>query len=405
MNASNLIRVAWKAIALNKMRTFLTMLGIIIGVGSVIAMLSIGEGSKQGIREQISTMGTNMITIRPGAQNIGGIRMDNTSQRMTIADVNALENESTLLAHISPMVSNSGQAINGSLNWPTQITGIYPDYIHIRKLALASGSMFENNYEGLNSKVCILGQTVVDNLFAAGENPIGQTIRFKNIPLQVIGVLEKKGENAAGQDQDNLMLAPFFTVQKRLLGITHVSSIVASAVSEEQSPEAVEETREILRKSQKLRANDVDNFRIFSMEELIQTSSSTSEMLTILLVVIAGISLLIGGIGIMNIMYVSVKERTREIGLRMAVGGKGSDILLQFLTEAIFISVSGGVIGVILGLASSFAVSHFLQWPIVITTYSIVISFLVCVFTGIFFGWYPARKASNLDPIEALRYE
>lgn len=405
MNASNLIRVAWKAIALNKMRTFLTMLGIIIGVGSVIAMLSIGEGSKQGIREQISTMGTNMITIRPGAQNIGGIRMDNTSQRMTIADVNALENESTLLAYISPMVNNSGQAINGSLNWPTQITGIYPDYIHIRKLALASGSMFENNYEGLNSKVCILGQTVVDNLFVAGENPIGQTIRFKNIPLQVIGVLEKKGENAAGQDQDNLMLAPFFTVQKRLLGITHVSSIVASAVSEEQSPEAVEETREILRKSQKLRANDVDNFRIFSMEELIQTSSSTSEMLTILLVVIAGISLLIGGIGIMNIMYVSVKERTREIGLRMAVGGKGSDILLQFLTEAIFISVSGGVIGVILGLASSFAVSHFLQWPIVITTYSIVISFLVCVFTGIFFGWYPARKASNLDPIEALRYE
>lgn len=405
MNASNLIRVAWKAIALNKMRTFLTMLGIIIGVGSVIAMLSIGEGSKQGIREQISTMGTNMITIRPGAQNIGGIRMDNTSQRMTIADVNALENESTLLAYISPMVNNSGQAINGSLNWPTQITGIYPDYIHIRKLALASGSIFENNYEGLNSKVCILGQTVVDNLFVAGENPIGQTIRFKNIPLQVIGVLEKKGENAAGQDQDNLMLAPFFTVQKRLLGITHVSSIVASAVSEEQSPEAVEETREILRKSQKLRANDVDNFRIFSMEELIQTSSSTSEMLTILLVVIAGISLLIGGIGIMNIMYVSVKERTREIGLRMAVGGKGSDILLQFLTEAIFISVSGGVIGVILGLASSFAVSHFLQWPIVITTYSIVISFLVCVFTGIFFGWYPARKASNLDPIEALRYE
>ncbi|MCL2328535.1 MAG: ABC transporter permease [Bacteroidetes bacterium] len=405
MNASNLIRIAWKAIALNKMRTFLTMLGIIIGVGSVITMLSIGEGSKQGIREQISTMGTNMITIRPGAQNIGGIRMDNSSQRFTIADVNALEEESTLLSYISPMVSSNGQAINGSNNWPTQITGVYPDYIHIRKLTVSSGSMFDNSFEGLNSKVCILGQTVVDNLFAAGVNPIGKTIRFKNIPLQVIGVLEKKGENAAGQDQDNLILAPFFTVQKRIMGITHISSIVASAVSEEQSPQAVEETREILRQSQKLRANDADNFRIFSMEELIQTSSSTSEMLTILLVVIAGISLLIGGIGIMNIMYVSVKERTREIGLRMAVGGKSSDILLQFLTEAIFISVSGGLIGVTLGLASSFAVSHFLQWPIVITTYSIVISFLVCVFTGIFFGWYPARKASNLDPIEALRYE
>ena len=405
MNASNLIRIAWKAIALNKMRTFLTMLGIIIGVGSVITMLSIGEGSKQGIREQISTMGTNMITIRPGAQNIGGIRMDNSSQRFTIADVNALEEESTLLSYISPMVSSNGQAINGSNNWPTQITGVYPDYIHIRKLTVSSGSMFDNSFEGLNSKVCILGQTVVDNLFNPGENPIGKTIRFKNIPLQVIGVLEKKGENAAGQDQDNLMLAPFFTVQKRILGITHISSIVASAVSEEHSPEAVEETREILRQSQKLRANDADNFRIFSMEELIQTSSSTSEMLTILLVVIAGISLLIGGIGIMNIMYVSVKERTREIGLRMAVGGKSSDILLQFLTEAIFISVSGGLIGVTLGLASSFAVSHFLEWPIIITTYSIVISFLVCVFTGIFFGWYPARKASNLDPIEALRYE
>lgn len=405
MNASNLIRIAWKAIALNKMRTFLTMLGIIIGVGSVITMLSIGEGSKQGIREQISTMGTNMITIRPGAQNIGGIRMDNSSQRFSIADVNALEEESTLLSYISPMVSSNGQAINGSNNWPTQITGIYPDYIHIRKLTVSSGSMFDNSFEGLNSKVCILGQTVIDNLFNPGENPIGKTIRFKNIPLQIIGILEKKGENAAGQDQDNVMLAPFFTVQKRILGITYISSIVASAVSEEQSPEAVEETREILRQSQKLRADDADNFRIFSMEELIQTSSSTSEMLTILLVVIAGISLLIGGIGIMNIMYVSVKERTREIGLRMAVGGKSSDILLQFLTEAIFISVSGGLIGVTLGLASSFAVSHFLEWPIIITTYSIVISFLVCVFTGIFFGWYPARKASNLDPIEALRYE
>ncbi|MDR2963791.1 MAG: ABC transporter permease [Bacteroidales bacterium] len=405
MTASNLIRIAWNAIALNKMRTFLTMLGIIIGVGSVITMLSIGEGSKQGIREQISTMGTNMITIRPGAQNIGGVRMDNSSQRFTIADVNALEEESTLLSFISPMVSSNGQAINGANNWPTQITGVFSDYMHIRKLSLSTGSMFDDSYEGLNSKVCILGQTVVNNLFNAGENPIGKTIRFKNIPLQVIGILEPKGENAAGQDQDNLMLAPFFTVQKRILGITYISSIVASAVSEEQSPEAVEETRTIIRQSQKLRPNDADNFRIFSMEELIQTSSTTSEMLTVLLVVIAGISLLIGGIGIMNIMYVSVKERTREIGLRMAVGGKSSDILLQFLTEAIFISFSGGLIGVILGLTSSFLVSHFLQWPIVITTYSIVISFLVCVVTGVFFGWYPARKASNLDPIEALRYE
>ncbi|MDR0941614.1 MAG: ABC transporter permease [Bacteroidales bacterium] len=405
MNASNLIRIAWKAIALNKMRTFLTMLGIIIGVGSVITMLAIGEGSKQSIRDQISTMGSNMITIRPGAQNIGGIRMDNTSQRFTIADVDALQQQATLLSYISPVANSSGQAINGSKNWPTQITGVYSDYLHIRKLSLSAGSMFENTFAGLNSKVCILGQTVVDNLFDPGENPIGKTIRFTNIPLQVIGVLEKKGENTFGQDQDNLILAPFFTVQKRILGVTYIRSIVASAVSEELSPEAVEETRTILRSSQKLRAGDADNFRISSMEELIETTGNTSEMLTILLVVIAGISLLIGGIGIMNIMYVSVKERTREIGLRMAVGGKSSDILLQFLTEAIFISFSGGLIGVMLGLASSFAVSHFLQWPIVITPYSIVISFAVCVFTGIFFGWYPARKASNLDPIEALRYE
>ncbi|MDR1762182.1 MAG: ABC transporter permease, partial [Bacteroidales bacterium] len=332
MTASNLIRIAWKAIALNKMRTFLTMLGIIIGVGSVITMLSIGEGSKQSIRDQILTMGTNMISIRPGAQNVGGIRMDNTSQRFTIADVDALQQQATLLSYISPMATSNGQAINGSLNWPTQITGVYPDYLHIRKLDVTSGSMFDNTFEGLNSKVCILGQTVVDNLFAPGENPIGKTIRFTNIPLQVIGVLEKKGENTSGQDQDNLILAPFFTVQKRILGVTYVRSIVASAVSEDQSPEAVEETRQILRGSQKLRANDVDNFRIFSMEEMIETSSNTSEMLTVLLVVIAGISLLIGGIGIMNIMYVSVKERTREIGLRMAVGGKSSDILLQFLT-------------------------------------------------------------------------
>lgn len=400
---SNLIKVSWKAVILNKMRTFLTMLGIIIGVGSVITMLAIGEGSKQSIRSQISQMGSNMITIRPGSQRVGGVRIDDGSQRsMTLKDVEVVQSCMNIDA-VSPIVQSSGQTIRESNNWPSTMYGVYPEYLDIKKMELKKGSMFSQRHISQSSKVAVIGQTVVTNLFG-DEDPIGKTIRFKSTPFQIIGVLESKGENTFGQDQDNVILVPFTTVQKRILSITYVNSIVASAKSEDAAKQAVEEVTNALRKLHKSNEGN-DPFSVMSMEELLTTVSSTTEILTALLVAIAGISLLIGGIGIMNIMYVSVKERTREIGLRMAVGGRSKDILLQFLTEAIFISVTGGIIGVFVGIAAAKIITFFTQWPTIITGSSLLISFFVCAITGIFFGWYPAKKAANLDPIVALRYE
>ncbi len=400
---SNLIKVSWKAVILNKMRTFLTMLGVIIGVGSVITMLAIGEGSKQSIRSQISQMGSNMLTIRPGSQRVGGVRIDDGSQRcMSLKDVEVIQNCKYVDA-VSPIVQSSGQTIHEANNWPSTMYGVYPEYLDIKKMELKKGSMFSQRHISQSSKVAVIGQTVVTNLFG-DEDPIGKTIRFKSTPFQIIGVLESKGENTFGQDQDNVILVPFTTVQKRILSITYVNSIVASAKSEETAKQAVEEVTDALRKLHKSSEGN-DPFSVMSMEELLTTVSSTTEILTALLVAIAGISLLIGGIGIMNIMYVSVKERTREIGLRMAVGGKSRDILLQFLTEAIFISVTGGLIGVVVGIAAAKITTLFTQWPTIITGSSLLISFFVCAITGIFFGWYPAKKAANLDPIVALRYE
>lgn len=404
MRIRNLLKIAWRAISLNKTRTFLTMLGIIIGVASVIAMLAIGEGSKASIKSQISSMGSNMITIRPGAGMQGGVRMDpGQSQSLKLSDYEALSDASNL-SHLSPQVQGSGQAINGSENWPTQIYGVAPAYLEIRKLEMRSGSMFSQQEVSSASKVAVMGQTVVDNLFP-DEDPIGKMIRFNKIPFQVIGVLESKGQNTFGQDQDDLILAPYTTVQKRILAVDYLQTIVASATSEENAPAAVEEVEDILRKNHNLSISAENDFNVFSMEELISTFSSTSEMLTVLLVAIAAISLFVGGIGIMNIMYVSVKERTREIGLRMAVGGQSGDILLQFLIESVLISVTGGIIGVCLGFATTLLIKNILHWPVIITLYSVIVSFLVCAITGIFFGWYPARKASVLDPIVALRYE
>lgn len=404
MRIRNLLKIAWRAISLNKTRTFLTMLGIIIGVASVIAMLAIGEGSKASIKSQISSMGSNMITIRPGAGMQGGVRMDpGQSQSLKLSDYEALSDASNL-SHLSPQVQGSGQAINGSENWPTQIYGVAPAYLEIRKLEMRSGSMFSQQEVSSASKVAVLGQTVVDNLFP-DEDPIGKMIRFNKIPFQVIGVLESKGQNTFGQDQDDLILAPYTTVQKRILAVDYLQTIVASATSEENAPAAVEEVEDILRKNHNLSISAENDFNVFSMEELISTFSSTSEMLTVLLVAIAAISLFVGGIGIMNIMYVSVKERTREIGLRMAVGCQSGDILLQFLIESVLISVTGGIIGVCLGFATTLLIKNILHWPVIITLYSVIVSFLVCAITGIFFGWYPARKASVLDPIVALRYE
>ncbi|WP_027067053.1 ABC transporter permease [Maribacter sp. Hel_I_7] len=406
MRLLNLFKIAFKAIILNKTRTLLTMLGIIIGVASVIAMLAIGEGSKESIRSTISSMGSNMITIRPGADDRGPARGSGGDvQTLTLANYETIKNQSTLLSYITPIVNGGGQVINGANNWPSTIYGVNPEYLEIKVVGLQSGSMFTDAEVKSASKVVVLGQTVVDNVFPDGQDPVGQMIRFDNIPFKVIGVLEEKGENTFGQDQDDVVIAPYTTVQKRILAIDYLNQIMASAISEDDAPDAVIEVTDILRAEHKLMDTEDDDFTVRSMEELISTFSSTSEMLTILLVAVASISLLIGGIGIMNIMYVSVKERTKEIGLRMAVGGKGSDILMQFLIEAILISITGGLLGVILGLGATFFIEKFLHWPTSVALYSIIISFAVCAVTGIFFGWYPARKASSLDPITALRYE
>ncbi|RCW90680.1 ABC transporter permease [Winogradskyella arenosi] len=406
MRLLNLFKIATKAIILNKTRTLLTMLGIIIGVASVIAMLAIGEGSKESIRTTISSMGSNMITIRPGADDRGPARGSGGNvQTLILEDYNEIKEQASLLSYITPVVNGGGQVINGANNWPSTIYGVNPEYLNIKAVGLQSGSMFTDAEVKSAAKVALIGETVVENVFPDGQDPVGQMIRFNNIPFKVIGVLEEKGENTFGQDQDDVVIAPYTTVQKRILAIDYLNQIMASAISEDDASEAVTQVTDILRSQHKLIESEDDDFTVRSMEELISTFSSTSEMLTILLVAVASISLLIGGIGIMNIMYVSVKERTKEIGLRMAVGAKGADILMQFLIEAILISITGGVLGVILGLGATVFIETFLNWPTSVALYSIVISFAVCAVTGIFFGWYPARKASALDPITALRYE
>ena len=406
MNFANLFRIAIRALSGNKFRGFLTMLGIIIGVAAVITMLAIGQGSKKSIQDQISTMGSNMINVRPGTGQFGGVRQSASSmQTLKLEDYEAIVNEREYITDVSPEVSSSGQVIFGANNAPTSIYGVNPSYMSIRKYNIAQGSMFTDAEVKTSAKVCIIGQTVVDNLFTNGEDPIGQTIRFNKIPFTVIGVLESKGDNTMGMDQDDLVLAPYTTVMKRILAITYIQSISASAVSEDATEDAIGSIEDILRQQHKIPANGEDDFNVRSQKELISMMSSTTDMMTILLSCIAGISLLVGGIGIMNIMYVSVTERTREIGLRMSIGAKGRDILMQFLIESILLSVTGGIIGVILGISSAYIVNIALAWPISIQIYTIVLSFVVCSATGIFFGWYPAKKASNLDPIEALRYE
>ncbi|NCB08005.1 MAG: FtsX-like permease family protein, partial [Bacteroidia bacterium] len=340
MKYKNLIKIASNALLRNKFRAILTMLGIIIGVGSVIGMLSIGQGSKKSIQEQISSMGSNMVFVMPGQQRRGGVMMGNSdSKSLTLKNVEALEKESKYLSAISPQVASSGQAVRGNNNWPTSIYGVNNDYLSIRKYELKDGRLFSDQEIETLGKVCFIGQTVVENLFPEGTDPVGQTIRFSSIPLKVIGVLKEKGENSMGQDQDDLIIAPYTTVQRRILAINFIQSITASAVSEDKSTEAIAEIETILRREHKLQADDEDDFEVRSQAEMIQTFTSVSDMLTMLLGAIAGISLLVGGIGIMNIMYVSVTERTREIGLRMSVGGRGKDIMVQFLIEAVMLSV------------------------------------------------------------------
>lgn len=406
MNWSNLFKVALKAISNNKLRTFLTMLGIIIGVASVITMLAIGQGSKQSIQAQISKMGSNMIMIMPGAERRGGVRMGASDmQTLKLSDYNSLKEECTYLSAISPSVSSGGQFIFGGNNYSSSISGVSQDYLKIRQLEVEDGEMFDDLDIAQSAKVCVIGKTIADNLFTSGENPIGQIIRFKNMPFTVIGVLKSKGYNTMGQDQDDVVLAPFTTVMKRILAVNYLSMIYASAVTEGQTQEAIDEISEILRTNHKLQEGKADNFNVRSQEELSSMMTSTTTSMTILLACVAGISLIVGGIGIMNIMYVSVTERTKEIGLRMSVGARGLDILTQFLIEAVMISITGGLIGVLLGVGAAYSVKFFAGWPIAIQPMSVILSFAVCSITGIFFGWYPAKKAANLDPIEAIRYE
>ncbi|WP_428229506.1 ABC transporter permease [Flavobacterium sp.] len=406
MKIVNLFLIALKALRRNKLRALLTMLGIIIGVASVIAMVAIGQGSKKSIQDQLSSMGSNMITIRPNSNVTAGARLDISSvQTLTLSDVEALKKESVHLNAISPAVSSKGQAINGALNWPTSMQGVSVDYLKIRDWPLKEGIAFRESDVHTANKVCLIGQTVVDNIFPYGSDPIGQIIRFNKIPFRIIGVLESKGENAFGQDQDDIIIAPFSTVQKRITNSIYLQNIYASTVDESQTQLATDEIEQIMRTAHRLKAKDEDDFSVRTQAELINTFSSTSQLLTVLLTAISGISLLIGGIGIMNIMYVSVTERTKEIGLRMSIGANGRDILLQFLVEAILISLTGGLIGIILGIVASELIQFFLHWPTLISESSVILSFLVCAITGIFFGYYPALKASKLDPIEALHFE
>jgi putative ABC transport system permease protein len=406
MNIINLFKIALRALSGNKFRGFLTMLGIIIGVAAVISMLAIGQGSKQSIQAQISTMGSNMINIRPGDGQFGGVRQSASSmQTLKLEDYKVIAQQAEHISAASPEVSSSGQVIFGANNSPTSVYGVNPSYLGIRKYSISEGEMFSDADVKASAKVCVLGKTVVDNLFTNGEDPVGQTIRFNKIPFKVIGVLKSKGDNTMGQDQDDLVLSPYTTVQKRILAITYIQSISVSATTEDATDDAISSIQNILREQHKIGASDDDDFNVRSQKELITMMSSTTEMMTMLLACIAGISLLVGGIGIMNIMYVSVTERTREIGLRMSIGAKGVDILMQFLIEAILLSVTGGILGVILGIGSSYLVKNIFSWPIDIEVYTVALSFVVCTATGIFFGWYPAKKAAALDPIEALRYE
>ncbi len=406
MNLANLLRIALRALANNKLRGFLTMLGIIIGVASVITMLAIGQGSKKSIQAQISEMGSNMIMIHPGGDMRGGVRQSaEDMQTLKLEDYEDIVNETRFVSAVSPSVNSSGQVIYGANNAPTTIYGISPDYMEIRRYKIEDGDMFTEQDIQTAAKVCVVGKTIVDNLFPEGGNPVGKVIRFGKLPFRIVGVLESKGYNSMGMDQDDLILAPYTTIQKKVLAITHLQGINCSALEERYTDQAIEEISEILRRNHKLKESDEDDFTIRSQQELSTMLTSTTDMMTVLLAAVAGISLLVGGIGIMNIMYVSVTERTREIGLRMSIGAKGIDILSQFLIESVLISVTGGLIGVFFGVGAALVVNKVAHFPIFIQPWSVMLSFAVCTVTGIFFGWYPAKKAAQLDPIEAIRYE
>lgn len=406
MNFANLFKIAYKALLRNKTRALLTMLGVIIGISSVIAMVSLGQSSSKSINDQISSMGTNLIMVMRSHQRQGGVNVGSGNvQSLKASDVAAIKEGAEHIIMVSPVVNASGQLVYGSNNWPGTLQGANEEFLDISKYEIASGSNFTDEDVREAAKVCIVGQTVVDNLFTNGEDPIGKDIRFGRIPFKIIGVLESKGQNQMGQDQDDVVIAPYTTVQKRILAINYIHRINASAASEDVTSLAVQEIEEVLRVQHKIKAGQQDDFQVRTQQEMLDMMSSISGFLTVLLAAIASISLIVGGIGIMNIMYVTVTERTKEIGLRMSIGAKNRDILLQFLFESTILSLIGGIIGILFGLLLSYVASTLLSWPVIISTPAIIISFLVCTVIGVFFGWYPAKKAASLDPINALRYE
>lgn len=406
MSFANLIRVAVKAILNNKIRTLLSMLGIIIGVAAVIIMMAIGQGSKMSIRKELSKMGTNLLSIRPGADMRGGVRLDPSAmQTLKVADYESIRDESTLAKYVSPEVTSSGQVIYGAKNTMTTIYGEATEYMDIKLWVIEKGDCFTEEDIKKSAKVCVIGKTIVEELFGDKDyNCVGKIIRFKSIPFRVVGVLKGKGYNSWGMDQDNVMIAPYTTVMKRIAAQTYFSGINVSAITEEKSDACIEELTAILRKNHKLKEENVSDFTIHSQQEMMETMSTTMDTITLILVVAAAFSLLVAGIGIMNIMLVSVTERTKEIGLRMSVGARGRDISRQFLIEAVMISLTGGFIGVMLGYLVSWAASK-AGLPSSVPLWSVILSFTVCAFIGLLFGYIPARKAARMDPIEAIRYE
>jgi putative ABC transport system permease protein len=406
MPVSALLRLALRSLARNKMRTCLTMLGIVIGVAAVIAMLAVGRGAGESMRSSIASLGTNVINIFPGGRGQGPARMEaGAAGRFHEEDAEALSREADAVLYVTPVARTAAQVKAGGMNWRTQVLGAWPEYLLIRQWGLASGNSYGRAEERGGAKVCVIGRTVADNLFGPGSDPVGESIRVGNLPFRILGVLESKGQNSFGQDQDDILLAPFSTVQKKILGNTYVNSMMASAVSEAAMPEAAEQITTILKRRLRVAEGTEPDFTVRTQTEIAEAASSMSRTLTVLLSSIAGISLLVGGIGIMNIMLVSVTERTREIGLRLAVGARGRDILLQFLVEAVAISLLGGILGILLGAGASAALAISQGWAVQVTASSVVVAFGFSAATGIFFGWWPARKAARLNPIDALRYE